>query len=400
VTNETSVSSEIGRWRAETPGCAHVAHLNNAGAALMPEPVLSAMADHLALEARMGGYEAADAASAGIEAAYAAVAALIGAPRASVAFVENATVGVALALGALDPGPGDAVLTTRADYASHHLMLLSLARRRGVEILLADDRPEGGVDPDSVRRHLRTRRCAAMVATWIPTSTGLVQDLAAVGVACADAGVAFVVDACQAVGQLPIDVDALRCDFLTASARKFLRGPRGIGFLYVSPAALERGAAPLHVDMRGATWSAPGEYVLADGARRFENWEFNYGLVLGLGAAARYANDIGVERCSERAAALAARARERLAALPGARVLDRGARLSAIVAVAFADRDAHDLVRALRKRRVHTSALARESAVIQLDAAGAESALRISPHYYNTEAEVDAAVEALADVLG
>jgi selenocysteine lyase/cysteine desulfurase len=400
VTTDTSLAADLARWRAETPACAHVAHLNNAGAALMSEGVLSAMADHQALEARIGGYEAADAASGGIEAAYADVAALIGAPRPCVAIVENATVGVALALGALDPGPGDAVLTTRDDYASNHLMLLSLARRRGVEILLADDLPEGGVDPDSVRRHLRTRRCTAMVATWVPTSTGLVQELPAVSAACADAGVPFVVDACQAVGQLPIDVASLRCDFLTASARKFLRGPRGIGFLYVSTEALARGAAPLHVDMRGATWSAPGEYVLRDDARRFENWEFNYGLVLGMGAAARYASGIGVERCGARAAALAARARERLAALPGARVLDRGARLSAIVAVAFAGRDAHDLVRALRERRIHTSALARESAVIHMDAAGAESALRVSPHYYNTEGEVDAEVEALSEVVG
>jgi selenocysteine lyase/cysteine desulfurase len=390
----------LARWRADTPGCAHAVHLNNAGAALMPAPVLDAQSRHLALEARMGGYEAADAAAGATGAAYAAVEALLGAPPRSVALVENATVGVSLALSALDPGPGDAVLTTRADYASNHLMLLSLARRRGVRVVLADDLDEGGVDPESVRRHLRERRFAAVVASWIPTSTGVVQPLAAVGAVCREAGVPFVVDACQAVGQLAVEVDALGCDFLTASARKFLRGPRGIGFLYVAPRMLARGAAPLHLDLRGATWSDPAEFRLQGGARRFENWEFNYALVHGLGEAARYALEAGVERCGARAASLAAHARRRLEALPGGRVLDRGANLSAIAAVAFAGQDANELVRALRGRGIHTSAIDRSSAVLQMDEAAATTALRISPHYYNTVEEVDAAVDALAELVG
>src|SRR4030095_11623303 len=111
---------------------------------------------------------------------------------------------------------------------------------------------------------------------------------AAIGAACAERGVPFVLDACQAIGQIPIDVGALGCDFLAASARKFLRGPRGIGFLYVSDAALARGVEPLFVDIQGVTWTARDAYEAVADARRFENWEFAHALVLGMGAAARY----------------------------------------------------------------------------------------------------------------
>ncbi|MGH7537111.1 MAG: aminotransferase class V-fold PLP-dependent enzyme [Gemmatimonadales bacterium] len=274
----------------------------------MPRPVLDAVTAHLRRESEFGGYEAADEARDRVTASYEAVARLIGVEPRNLAVVENATVAVAQALTAFDFRPGDALVTTRADYVSNQLMYLSMARRLGVVVRHAADLPEGGVDPDSVRALLRERRCRLVALSWIPTNSGLVQAAEAVGAVCEAEGVPYLVDACQVVGQRPIDVRALRCDYLAATARKFLRGPRGIGFLYVADRALARGDYPLLVDMRGADWTADEAFRLADGARRFENWEFAYALVLGMGAAVRYALEVGIETAGRRASELAATA--------------------------------------------------------------------------------------------
>lgn len=385
----------IERWRADTPGCANVIHLNNAGASLMPQPVLSAVVQHLEREAAFGGYESADDAASAVEQTYASVAAVIGAQPRNMAIVENATVAYYQALSAFDFQPGDVIVTTRNDYISNQLAFLSLAKRHGVTIHRAADLDSGGVDPQSVRELLRNRKARLLAVTWIPTNSGLIQPVETLGEIAAESGVPYLVDACQAVGQLPIDVTRLRCDFLSATARKFLRGPRGIGFLYVADRALHRGDAPLFIDMRGAGWIAADQYELAPDARRFENWEFAYALLLGLGAAAHYAMDAGIERCSKRALTLAATLRERLRNLDGLRVLDRGTKLAAIVTVEVAGRNAADVAAQLRKRGINVSASFRQWAVLDMETKHAESAVRISPHYYNTEEEIEAAVAGL-----
>lgn len=385
-------------WRRDTAAAsAGRIHFNNAGAALMPGPVVDAITDHIRLEVQVGGYEAAAAAEADIAATYDAVGRLIGAQPRNIAIVENATVAFAQALSAFDFAPGDVILTTRNDYISNQLAYLSLAQRAGVRIVRAADLSEGGVDPDSVRELLRSERPRLVAATWVPTNSGLVQPAAEIGALCADADVPFLLDACQAVGQIDIDVVRLHCDFLSATARKFLRGPRGIGFLYVSDRALEQQRAPLWIDMRGASWTDVDAYELADSARRFENWEFAYALLLGLGAAARYALAVGVAAGGAYAARLAQRARSGLADLPGARVLDRGRDLAAIATVAFDGHDAGTIVERLRDQAINTGAAYQQHAVIDMAEKRAPSALRISPHYYNTEREIDILVAALEE---
>ncbi len=393
-------SLDLDRLRIETPGCRNRIHLNNAGAALMPQRVLELMQAHLRLEAEVGGYEAADEAAERIESAYTEVAGLLGAEARNIAVAENATAAFALALSAFDFQPGDVILTTRNDYVSNQLMYLSLGRRLGVEVVRAEDAADGGVDPQSVRELIRRRRPRLVAVTHVPTNSGLVQPVEAIGEICKEAEVPYLVDACQSVGQLPLDVRRLRCDFLSATARKFLRGPRGVGFLFVSDRTLEDGLAPLYPDMRGAAWTGADDFQLVADARRFENWEFNYAGVIGLGEAAHYAREVGIERGGARARELAADLRERLSAVPGVRVLDRGLALCAIVTAEVAGRGAEDLVRNLRQRAINTSASLREYAVIDMDEKGAASAVRLSPHYYNTREEVDAAVEAIAELVG
>jgi len=382
----------LDQWRTDTPGCANVIHLNNAGSALMPQPVIRAIVDHLHREAAFGGYESADDAADAVRDAYANVARLLGGQARNVAIVENATVAFFQALSAFDFQAGDVILTTRNDYISNQLAYLSLGKRRGIEIRRAADLPSGGVDPQSVRELLRDPRVRLLAVTWVPTNSGLIQPVEVLGEIANEARVPYLVDACQAVGQLPIDVTQLRCDFLSATARKFLRGPRGIGFLYVSDRALQRGDSPLYIDMRGADWITADTFDLAPDARRFENWEFSYALLLGLGAAARYALDAGIEECSRRALMLAADLRAKLSEF--SRVLDRGEKLAAIV-TADIGRNAADVVALLRQRRINTSATFRQWAILDMDEKRVESALRISPHYYNTEEELDALVDAL-----
>ncbi|MEA2712767.1 MAG: hypothetical protein QOK27_728 [Gemmatimonadales bacterium] len=394
-----AAASDLARWRAETPGCERLVHLNNAGAALAPRAVRDAIDAHLDLEERLGGYEAAEAQTAPMQEAYEGVARLLGARARNIALVQNSTIAFAQAISAFDFGPGDVLLTSRADYASNQIMYLSLARRRGVEIVRAPDAPEGGVDADEVRRLVSRRRPALVALTWVPTNSGLVQPVEAVGRICQEAGVPYLVDACQAVGQMPIDVQRVGCDYLAATSRKFLRGPRGVGFLYVSDQRLEAGAHPLLVDMHGATWVEADAFDLTPDARRFESWEFAPALVLGLGAAAAYALDVGLATARDRARQLAAYARTRLAMVPGVRVLDRGPELCAIVTAALAGRDAKEIKLALRARGINTSSPEREDAVIDMDEKQASSALRISPHYYNTKEEIDVGIEALSDLL-
>lgn len=388
----------LARWRADTPAAAAGRiHLNNAGAALMPKPVIDVMAAHFKSEIELGGYEAADAAASRIAQTYDAVAALLGAPARNIAVVENATVAIAQALSAFDFAPGDVILTTRSDYISNQLMYLSLAKRCGVRLVRADDLAEGGVDPASIEAHIREHKPKVVVLTWVPTNSGLVQDAAAVGQICRAYGVPYVIDACQAIGQLPIDVADLHCDFMGATARKFLRGPRGIGFLYVSDNALEQGRAPLYLDMQGARWQEADVYELVDTAQRFENWEFAYALVLGLGEAARYAATVGLDVIAPRVQELSARLRERLQALPHVRVLDRGAHLCGLVTAEVRGHDAREVALRLREEAINVSATLREYAVLDMDQKGATTAVRLSPHYYNTNTELDIAVSALEE---
>jgi selenocysteine lyase/cysteine desulfurase len=388
----------VKQWRDDTPGCANQIHFNNAGAGLMPRAVLDVMVAHLNREMNLGGYESAEDAEESVAAAYGSVAKVLGARPHNIAVVENSTVAFFQALSTFDFQRGDVIVTTRNDYISNQLAYLSLTRRHGVEVRRAADVASGGVDPQSVKELLRDPRVRLLAATWVPTNSGLIQPVEALGEAAEAAGVPYLVDGCQAVGQIQVEVAKLRCDFFSGTARKFLRGPRGIGFLYVSDRALKRGDFPLYIDMRGADWLSADNFVPAPDARRFENWEFAYSLILGLGEAARYALEVGVERGGKRARELAASLRSKLGGLSGIRVLDRGNKLAAIVTLQVAGWDATELSKLLRTRGINSSASLRAYAVIDMDEKGAASALRLSPHYYNSEEEIDQVVEELRGV--
>ncbi|NQW02569.1 MAG: aminotransferase class V-fold PLP-dependent enzyme [Acidobacteria bacterium] len=392
------------RWRAETPGTAHRIHLNNAGASLMPAPVHTAIVDHLRLESEIGGYEAAEVCAEAIATGYEDLAALLGTRPRNIAVVANATAGFVQALSSFDFAPGDVIVTSRCDYTSNQIQYLALRDRLGIEIVHAPDLPEGGIDPDGLRAAIVAAqgraRCRLVALSWIPTNSGLVQDVEAAGAVCESLGIPFLVDACQAVGQVPISVSRVRCDFLSTTARKFLRGPRGIGFMYVSDRALARGDYPLFVDMRGARWIAESTFELTETASRYEDWEFPYALVMGQAAAARYALEVGVETAQARSWALAARLRHGLETIPGVRVLDRGAVRCAIVTMAVEGGRTRGLVPFLTARQINTSLSVSDYGRYDFGDKAVDEAVRLSPHYYNTEAEVDAAIATVAEFAG
>jgi selenocysteine lyase/cysteine desulfurase len=387
---------ELARVRADTPGCRDVAHFNNAGAALPTRAVLDTVIEHLELEARVGGYMAADVVAERSAVVYESVAALVGASVDEIALVENATRAwdmVAYSLGA-SFGPGDRVLTSQAEYASNVIGLLQLAARTGASVEVVPDDESGQLDVDALERML-DERVRLVTMSWIPTQGGLVNPAAAVGAVTRAAGVPYLLDACQAVGQLPIDVDALGCDFLSATGRKYLRAPRGTGLLYVRRDWIER-LDPPFLDVHAARWTEGDGVDPRHDARRFESWERSVANQLGLGTAAEYALALGVEAIRVRVVELASSLRDQLAAIPGLTLHDRGVERCGIVTFTVADVDVYELAASLRVQGINISVSTIDFARYDFEARGLTAINRASVHYYNTDDELTRLVHAVA----
>ncbi|SEG99498.1 Selenocysteine lyase/Cysteine desulfurase [Nonomuraea solani] len=390
---------DVAALRADTPGCASVVHFNNAGAGLLARPVLRTMLDQLELEANIGGYEAAAAREKEVAGFYTAIAELIGARPENIAFAGSATHAYSKALSAIPFERGDVILTTRNDFISNQIAFISLRDRFGVEVVHAPDHPDGtGVDVEAMAALMRKLRPRLVAVTHVPTNSGLVQPVAEIGAHCREQSLIYLVDACQSVGQYPIDVEAIGCDLLTATCRKFLRGPRGSGFLYVSDRILREGYEPLFIDMYGARWTAPDRYRPVETAARFEEWEFPYATLLGSAAAARYALEVGLEPVAKRTPALGALLRDRLAGVKGVRLLDRGPEPAALVTFAIEGWEPRPFKRAMDDRKINSALSLREFAVFDFGDKDVEWCLRLSPHYYNTEEEVEVVAAAVAEL--
>jgi cysteine desulfurase/selenocysteine lyase len=382
--------------RRDTPGCEQRVHLNNAGASLMPRPVLDAVHEHLDLEARIGGYEAAGGARERLDAVYASAARLIGCEPGEIALLENATRAFNGVLYALPWQRGDRLVTGRAEYCSNFMSYLHLEQREGVEITVVPDDPEGQIDVAALEDTL-DERVKLIALSHVPTSGGLVNPAARVGAAARAAAVPFLLDACQSVGQMPIDVDEIGCDFLGATGRKYLRGPRGTGFLYAAHEASEA-LHPTALDVGGAEWTADDAYVLKPGARRFETWEASTALQLGLGRAIDYALERGLEDIWRQVGELAGELRATLAELPGVTLHDRGATRCGIVTFTVAGTPADAVRERLAAGGVNVYVSRVEDTRLDLAQRGLDSIVRASVHYFNTREEIARACELIAEI--
>jgi selenocysteine lyase/cysteine desulfurase len=385
---------DLARARRETPGCKRVVHFNNAGAALMPEPVLEAVVNHLRVEASIGGYEAKEREHESVERVYAAAAQLIGCASDEIAVIENATRAWDMAFYAIKFKPGDRILTAQAEYASNYIAYLQVARRTGAKIEVIPNDEHGQVSVEALRR-MMDERVRLISITHVPTNGGLINPAAEVGEVARDAGVLYLLDACQSVGQMPIDVGRIGCDILSTTGRKYLRGPRGTGFLYVRRSLIEE-LEPPFLDMHAARWVAKDRYEIMPDARRFENWEAYYAGKVGLGVAIDYALSWGLDAIWARVEKLAAMLRARLAALAPVTVHDLGERQCGIVTFSLNGIDAAEVRRHLAERHINVTVSQTEGTLLDMEERGLEAIVRASVHYYNSEEEIELFCEALA----
>lgn len=381
--------------RQDTRGCSDKLFFNSAGASLMPQTVVKAMAEHLQLEEQLGGYEAARRKSETADRLYQEIARLINCKPSNIAFTNNATDAYARALSSIPLERGDCIITTSDDYVSNQIAFISLQKRLKIEVIRIKNLPDNDLDLEDLVSLIKKHHPKLVAVTHIPTNSGLIQNVAGVGKICRQYDVLYLVDACQSIGQLPVDVNEIGCDFLTAAGRKFLRGPRGTGFLYVSDRVLEEGLVPLFIDMRGANWTGFDDYAISKTAQRFEHWEHSHISLAGLAEAARYANDIGLHHIASYNKLLADTLRYDLSQSKEIRVLDRGNQLSSIVTFCKKGGDINAIQKVLTENNVYYSVSYKHFALIDFTHKNVDAAVRLSPHYFNTPEEIEKVTQVL-----
>jgi cysteine desulfurase/selenocysteine lyase len=387
---------DIAHLREETAGCEQSTFFNNAGASLQPRPVVARVIEHLRLEEQVGGYEAADRVAHELAEVYGSVARLLHCAPEEIALQENATRAWEMAFYSLRFAHGDRIVTAANEYASNYIAFLQVAQRTGAEISVVESDAAGEVDLEALRK-LLDDRVKLIALTHVPTNGGLVQPAARVGELARAAGIPFLLDACQSAGQIHLDVDALGCDMLSATGRKYLRGPRGTGFLYVRKALLAQ-MDPPSLDLHAATWVAQGKFEVRSDAKKFETWESAAATRLGLGVAIEYALALGLKKIERRVQHLAALLREQLAQVKGVTVRDLGRVRCGIVTFTCNGHSPGEVMQRLKANGIAVRTVERSSARIDMEQRGLDELVRASVHYYNTEAEIErlcAAVRAI-----
>ncbi|MGI8770629.1 MAG: aminotransferase class V-fold PLP-dependent enzyme [Acidobacteriaceae bacterium] len=381
-------SLDIAHLRADTTGCAGRIFFNNAGASLPPRPVVERVIEHLRLEERIGGYEAADAMEAELAGVYGTVATLLNAHPEEIALTESATRAWDMAFYALPLRAGDRILTAQNEYSSNYIAFLQVTRRTGAVVEVIPGDGDGAIDLGALEASLeRDHRARLIALTHVATNNGLVQPAADVGRLARRFGVPFLLDACQSAGQLPLDVEALGCDLLSATSRKYLRGPRGTGFLYVRRSLLPQLEPPL-LDMHAAEWTTRESYRMRDDAKRFEAWESSAACRLGMGRAVEYALDLGLERIAARVQQVAAELRAQLHETPGITVQDRGRVQCGIVTFTHAQHSPFSILEKLAAQQILVRISPRNATLLDMEQRGLDAVVRASVHYYNTSEEI------------
>lgn len=383
----------IDALRADTSGTGTVTHLNNAGSSLMPRPVMAAIIGHLSREEQLGGYEAAAQSVQALENVYASIARLVGGHPDEIALMESGSTAWALAVSLL-PLHGRRILLARTEYTSNVAVINQLTTRRGLKPVVLDEDSHGAVDTTHLHQELVRGDVALVALTHIPMTGGMVNPAPAVGQLCADAGVPFILDACQSVGQLPLDVTELSCDILIGTGRKFLRGPRGTAFAWIRASVLEEAGAALNPRLTLPGDAGDGRHT----ARLLESREASMALRIGLGCAVDYALDLGIDAITERVLPLGQTLRSRLAGLPHVRVHGQEHPGSGIVTFSLPGTPALQVKEHLARRHINVSTVAlppqSTKELLQITA-NTPTAVRASVHYYNTEEDIHQLVTAL-----
>ncbi len=396
---------EVQKFRNETAGTKNVIHLNNAGSGLMPDIVTEAQLNHIKLESEIGGYEASALRADTVKAFYDQASLLFNCKPANIAFTASATDSYTRALSSIPFKAGDVILTDCDDFVSNQIQFLSLQKRLGIKIVHINNALIGGVDLNDLGEKLRKHLPRLLAITHIPTNSGLVQPVDAIAKIFSSYlkeypdKTWYILDACQSAGQMKLDVQKLRCDFLSVTSRKFLRGPRGTGALYISDKVLQDGLEPMFIDMRGAEWIEKDKYKQQPDAKRFEDWEFAYSTVMGTKAAIEYCRNIGEDKIWHQVKMLSGITRQKLSEINKVKVLDRGPEQGGLVTFTVKDSDPILIVSELLKRKINVVASYRAFGVIDFDEKGVKWVVRASPHYYNTLDEIYAFIESVKEII-
>jgi len=385
--------------RSETPGCRSKMHFNNAGCSLPPQSVVNAVKNFIGEESLTGGYEYAALKAEELNTFYTSAAKLLNCKAENIAFTSSSTDSYIKALSAIPFKNGDIILTTLNDYVSNQIQFLSLQKRFGVQIIRAENTEIGEVDVNSVSELIKKHRPVLVAVTHVPNNTGMIQPVEEIGNICSEEDVIYIVDACQSVGQINVDTSKIKCDFLAAATRKFMRGPRGGGILFVSDKMLTRSLEPMFIDMRGADWIEDNVYQHLPDAKRFELTEMSYAIQMGAIVAINYILNVGIDSIAERNKILCSYARTKLSAIPSVRLLDQGKNLSAIISLTTDNCDVFELKNQLVQRNINVGAAAKKFALMDFNQKHVEAALRISPHYYNTMEEIDVFVDSVREIV-
>lgn len=388
---------DVQQLRKDTPGCHHVLHLNNAGASLPPKLVIDAIKNHLDLEAAKGGYEAALLVADKTANFYKNAAQLINCEPEEIAFMENASRAWGTALSSFKFTRGDKILTCVSEYVSNYMALLHLAKHHGVIIEVIKDDAHGQLDLNDLRTKINAR-VKLIAVTHVPTQGGLINPVEEVGQIAKTHHIPYLLDATQSVGQMPIDVKTIACDFLCATGRKFLRGPRGTGFLYARKEIIEQYDPPF-VALQAADWIADNEYTTAPNALRFETWEQNIATKIGLGVAIQYALELGLPMIWQRIQYLAQQLRQKLSYIKSIELQDLGAQKCGIVTFTSTQKTPEEIQQYLTSNGINVSISLQEYARLDLAKRNLPALVRASVHYYNTETEIDIFCSILRDFL-
>ena len=380
-------SIDLNRARKDTPACENIIHFNNAGASLMPLPVSKALQEYLDSEARIGGYETADRYAEPLHNLYTSAAQLLNCEAQEIAFVENATRAWDMAFYAFNFKSGDKILTAMAEYGSNVIAYLQQAKRFGVEVVFVPDDEFGQLDIEALSGMIDSK-VKLISISHIPTGGGLVNPAIEIGRIARQNGIPFLLDACQSAGQIPVDVEAIGCDLLSITGRKYLRGPRGTGLLYVSKTIVNQ-LDPPFLDQHAADLISPTEYVVREDARKFENWEQFFAGKYALGIAIDYALCWGLEPIQQRIYELANRLRNSLSNCSGITITDTGQEKCGIVTFTSKSLDAESLKKKLARRKINVSVSDGSGSLVSFQQRGLDQLVRASVHYFNTEEEIE-----------
>lgn len=378
--------AEVERLRAATPGCASVIHFNHAGASLPSQATLDAIRDQLQREALGGPMEAADQT---IQArARAAAAKLLNTEPESIAFASSGSAAWGMAFSALGPWKtGDRILVGRHEWGGN-LACISRAIAAGakLEVIPCDD--TGAVSATALQ-HMIDPNVKLIALTWLPANGGLINPAEAIGAVAQQHGIAYFIDAGQALGQLPCDVQALNCDVLKGAGRKYLRGPRGTALLYLRPGFIER-LKPTQLDVLSAPWDGEG-FALRRDARRFETSEVSVALLAGLANALEECNALHPVNIRQRIDALGRSLRERLKTIPGLTLHNLGPadHQSGLIAFTLKGWDSVELKQGLAQRGINIGANGVAYTPLDMQARGLAGIARIALSYLNTDEEIE-----------